>query len=205
MNRRTILTSAVVAIVALGLGAAIWLASTGAGRMQFHALDITGAEYAQGFDLVDFNGQPRTLADFKGKVVVLFFGYTQCPDVCPTTMGEMVEVKRKLGAEGDKLQVLFVSVDPARDTPEVLKAYMGHFDPSFVALYAQTPAQLAALARDFKVYYQKVDGKTPTSYTMDHTAASFIYDTQGRVRLYSRFGTSTDDLTADIQRLLGGA
>jgi len=205
MNRRTILTSAVAAIVALGLGAAIWLASTGAGRMQFHALDITGAEYAQGFDLVDFNGQPRTLADFKGKVVVLFFGYTQCPDVCPTTMTELAQVKQLLGADGDKVQGLFVSIDPERDTPVILKEYMHNFDPSFLGLYAGSPEKLAALAKDFKVYYKKVDGQTPTSYTMDHTAASFVYDPQGRLRLYVRYGIGAQTLADDLKLLIQGA
>jgi protein SCO1/2 len=121
-------------------------------------------------------------------VVVVFFGFTQCPDVCPTALAELAEVKRMLGKDGDKLQGIFVTVDPERDTPEVLKAYMANFDPSFLALRG-TPEQLAAMAKDFKVYYKKVDGKTPTSYTMDHSAGSFVYDTQGRMRLYTRYGS----------------
>ena len=147
------------------------------------------------------------MADFKGKVVVMFFGYTQCPDVCPTSMGELAEVKRQLGADGQRLQVLFVSIDPDRDTPEVLKAYMGNFDPSFLALRADTPAQLAAMAKDFKVYYKKVEGKTPTSYTMDHSAGSYVYDTQGHLRLFARYGSGPQALLGDIQQLLksGGA
>jgi protein SCO1/2 len=128
---------------------------------QFRGIDITGADYARGFALTDFNGQPRTLGDFAGKVVVVFFGYTQCPDVCPTTMSEMAQVKQMLGADGDRLQVLFVSVDPERDTPEVLKAYMAAFDPGFLALYAASPDQLAALAKDFKVYYKKRGRQDP--------------------------------------------
>jgi len=173
-------------------------------KPQFRAIDITGADYAQNFQLTDFDGKPRSLADFNGKVVVVFFGYTQCPDVCPTTMGEMVQVKKLLGADGDKLQVLFVSVDPERDTPEVLKAYMGSFDPGFLGLYAASPDALAALARDFKVYYKRVDGKTPTSYTMDHTAASYVYDTQGRLRLFSRYGSGAQAMADDIKLLLRG-
>ncbi len=173
-------------------------------KPQFKAIDITGADYAQGFQLTDFNGQPRSLADFKGKVAVVFFGYTQCPDVCPTTMGEMVQVKQLLGADGDRLQVLFVSVDPERDTPEVLKAYMASFDPGFLGLYAASPDALAALAKDFKVYYKRVDGKTPTSYTMDHTAASYVYDAQGRLRLFSRYGSRAQALADDIKLLLKG-
>ena len=174
-------------------------------KPSFHGTDITGADYAKDFALTDFNGQPRTLADFKGKAVVIFFGYTQCPDVCPTTMGELVQVKQALGAEGDKLQVLFISVDPERDTPAVLKAYMANFDPGFLALYAPSPDKLAALAKDFKVFYQKVPGKEPGAYSMDHTAASYVYDPQGRLRLFERYGTPVADLTADIKRLIDGA
>ncbi len=172
--------------------------------MQFHGIDITGATYARDFQLTDHNGQPRSLKDFAGKVVVLFFGFTQCPDVCPTSMAELAEVKRALGKDGDKLQGLFVTVDPQRDTPEVLKGYMGNFDPSFLALRG-TPEQLAAMAKDFKVYYKKVEGKTPTSYSMDHSAASFIFDTQGRVRLYTRYGSGAQALADDIKLLLKSA
>ncbi len=173
-------------------------------KPQFKAIDITGADYAQGFQLTDFNGQPRSLADYKGKAVVVFFGFTQCPDVCPTTMNEMAQVKKLLGTDGDKLQVVFISIDPERDTPEVLKAYMGSFDPSFAGLYAASPDALAALAKDFKIYYKKVDGKTPTSYSMDHTAASYVYDPQGRLRLYARYGIGPQAMADDIRLLLKG-
>ncbi len=167
----------------------------------FTSIDITGADYATGFQLTDHNGQQRTLADFKGKVVVVFFGYTQCPDVCPTSLGELAEAKRLLGADGDKLQGLFISVDPARDTPEVMKQYMASFDPSFLALYT-TADGLPALAKSFRVYYKKVDGKTPTSYTMDHSAGSYVYDKQGRVRLYTRYGSGAPALAGDVKKLL---
>ena len=170
-------------------------------KPKFNAIDITGADYAKGFTLTDHNGQSRSLSDFKGKVVVLFFGYTQCPDVCPTSMVELAEVKRLLGADGDKLQGVFVTVDPARDTAELLKAYMTNFDPTFVA-FIPTPEQLAVVAKDYKIYYKKVDGKTPTSYTMDHSAGSYVYDTQGNLRLYSRYGVGTQVLAQDIQTLL---
>jgi protein SCO1/2 len=170
-------------------------------KPSFNAVDMTGADYAKGFALKDADGKERTLADFKGKVVVLFFGYAQCPDVCPTTMTEMAQVKQQLGKDGDKLQVLFVTVDPDRDTPEVMKAYMGAFDPAFVALIP-TQEQLAAMAKDYKAYYKKVDGKTPTSYSMDHSAASYIYDTQGRLRLYARYGAGVAPMVADVQALL---
>jgi protein SCO1/2 len=170
-------------------------------RVQFQSIDITGAEYAKGFTLTDHNGQSRNLSDFKGKVVVLFFGYTQCPDVCPTSMVELAEVKRLLGSDGEKLQGVFVTVDPARDTSELLKAYMANFDPSFVA-FVPTPDELADVAKRFKVYYKKQEGKTPTSYTMDHSAGSYVYDTHGNVRLYSRYGSGAKVLAQDIQTLL---
>ena len=173
-------------------------------KPQFKAIDVTGADYARDFQLTDQNGKQRSLKDFHGKAVVLFFGYTQCPDVCPTTMAELAEAKKQLGSDGDRLQGIFITVDPERDTPEVLKAYMANFDPSFLALRG-TPEQLAATAKDFKVYYKKVDGKTPTSYTMDHSAASYVYDPQGRLRLYARYGSGPQALASDLRLLLGAS
>ena len=167
----------------------------------FSAIDITGADYARDFALTDHNGQPRSMKDFAGKVVVLFFGYTQCPDVCPTSMAELAEAKRLLGKDGERLQGLFVTVDPQRDTPSVLKAYMANFDSSFLALYT-TPEQLVAVAKDYKLYYKKVEGKTPTSYSVDHTAGNYIYDTHGRLRLYTNYGSGAQRLADDIKLLL---
>lgn len=199
MKKRKLLLS----IPALVTGAALLLAACSeSSKPAFNAIDLTGADYAKDFALKDVNGQPRSLKDYQGKVVVMFFGYTQCPDVCPTSLTELVAVKKMLGADGDKLQALFVSVDPDRDTPEMLKSYMANFDPSFVALRADTPEQLAAIAKDYKVYYKKVEGKTPSSYTMDHSAGSYVYDTQGRLRLYSRYGSGAGALAADIKLLL---
>ena len=168
---------------------------------QFTAIDITGADYAKDFALTDHNGQTRTLQDFQGKIVMMFFGYTQCPDVCPTSMAEMAEIKQLLGKDGERLQGLFVTVDPERDKPEMLKEYMAAFDPTFLAL-VPTPEQLAVLAKDYKVYYKKVDGPTPTSYTMDHTAGSYVYDTRGKLRLFTRYGTKPELTAADIKQLL---
>ncbi len=185
----------------IALAAAGCLAACSDAKPSFAAVDITGADYAKDFRLADHNGQQRSLQDFRGKVVVVFFGFAQCPDVCPTSMAELAQVKQSLGADGDKLQGLFVTVDPERDTPEVLKAYMANFDPSFLALRA-SPEDLAALAKDFKVYYKKVEGKTPTSYTMDHSAGSYVYDTQGRLRLYVRYGSGAEALLADVRQLL---
>ncbi len=166
----------------------------------FSNIDVTGSAYARSFRLKDHNGQVRQLSDFAGKVVVVFFGYTQCPDVCPTTMVELAEIKKALGKDGDRLQAVFITVDPARDTPPVLKAYMENFDPSFIALIP-TPEELVAVAKEFKVYYNKVEGKTPTSYTMDHSAFSYIYDTKGQLRLFSNYGSDRALLTQDIALL----
>ncbi len=191
---------------------AIWLMSAcgekspTATPSSFQGIDLTGADYAKDLQLPDFNGQMRRISDFKGKVVVVFFGFTQCPDVCPTSMQELVEVKKALGADGERLQALFVTVDPERDTPEVLKAYMSHFDPSFLGLRGSAE-QLATVAKDFKVYYKKVDGSTPTSYSMDHSAASYIYDPSGRLRVYTRYkagGVGSKALEADVKTLLAG-
>ena len=200
MNRRKTLKTIAASACWVGAGGLF-----GACSSRFHGLDITGADYGKDFQLTDFNGQPRTLADFKGKVVVMFFGYVQCPDVCPTTLLQMAQLKQRLGADGGRLQVLFVSVDPERDTPQVLRAYMDSFDPTFLALYTASPQQLAELARDYRVIYRKVPGKTPGSYSMDHTAASYIYDPQGRLRLQMRYGMALDDLEADVKLLLQGA
>ena len=167
----------------------------------FKGVDITGADYAKELNLPDQNGQVRKLKDFSGKLVVVFFGYTQCPDVCPTTMQELAEVKRLLGPDGDKLQAVFVTVDPERDTTELLKAYVENFDVSFVAL-RPTQEQLPAIAKEFKIYFKRVEGKTPTSYTMDHSAGSYTFDTQGRVRLFNRYGTGPQGLADDFKLLL---
>jgi protein SCO1/2 len=170
-------------------------------KPQFHATDITGADFGRGLALPDIVGRMRTLADFKGKVPVIFFGYTQCPDVCPTTMAEIAEVKKLLGKDGDRLQGVFVTIDPERDTPEILKGYVTSFDPGFVALRGSAE-QTAAAAKEFKVFYAKVAGKSPGSYTMDHTAASYVLDTEGRVRLFVRYGSEPTALAADVEALL---
>ena len=172
-------------------------------KASFRGADITGAEYARTLALPDISGQPRKLADFKGKVTVVFFGYTQCPDVCPTTMAELAQVKKSLGADGDKLQGIFVTIDPERDTPEILKSYMASFDPSFVALRG-TLEQTKAAAQEFKVFFAKVPGKVEGSYTMDHTAGAFILDGQGKVRLFERYGGGAEALSADVKALMAG-
>ncbi|MBE0474032.1 SCO family protein [Rhodoferax sp.] len=202
MNKRYALKLLVTC--AMLAGTSSFLVACSPNAPQFTAIDITGADYAKGFALTDHNGQARTLKDFQGKIVMMFFGYTQCPDVCPTSMLEMAEIKRLLGADGARIQGIFVTVDPARDQPDMLKEYMAAFDSTFLAL-VPTPEQLAALAKDYKVYYKKVDGPTPTSYTMDHTAGSYVYDTTGKLRLFTRYGTKPELTVADIRQLLAQA
>ena len=175
-----------------------------ANAVAFKNIDITGAEYARKLDLPDQNGKLTSLADFKGKVVVVFFGYTQCPDVCPGTMAELAQIKKTLGKDGERLQGVFITVDPERDTTEILKAYMGSFDPSFVALRG-TPEQTTALAKEFKVFFGKVPGKTEGSYTVDHTAGSYVFDSAGRVRLFVRYGSGVEPLVSDLKALLAAA
>jgi len=191
-------------LVALAAAATLMLGACSPDKPQFRSIDVTGADYARDFKLADHNGQQRTLADFRGKVVVIFFGFAQCPDVCPTAMAELAEVKRLLGADSGKLQGLFVTLDPERDTPEVLKAYMGNFDPAFLALRPEAQ-ELPDLARHFKIFYKKNEGKTAGSYTLDHTAASYVFDPQGRVRLYTRHGMGPAALSEDLKILLKGA
>ena len=194
-NRRT----AIAALAALGLSAC-----SAEQKAAFKSIDITGAEYARQLALPDASGKPRSLADFKGKVVVLFFGFTQCPDVCPTTLAEIAEIKGKLGADGDKVQAVFVTVDPERDTPEIVGAYVAAFGRDFVALRG-TVEQTQVLAKEFKVFFAKVPGKTAGSYTMDHTAGSFVFDPKGKVRLFVRQGGGVEAMAGDIKLLLAGA
>jgi protein SCO1/2 len=193
MQRRTALLSLA--------GTFAVLAGCADSKPQFKAVDITGAEYARDFPLPDVDGKTRSIKDFAGKAVVVFFGYTQCPDVCPVTLTEIAQAKKLLGADGDKVQGVLITVDPERDTPEVLKAYVGNFGPDFVALRG-TPEQTAAIAKDFKVFFKRVDGKAPGTYFMDHSAASYVYDPKGQLRLYTRYGSGAQALADDLKLLL---
>ena len=195
LSRRLILLAAAGTTVLAGCD------SGSSSKPAFKAVDITGADYAKELNLKDADGRPRQLSDFKGKVTVVFFGFTQCPDVCPTTLAELAQVKQMLGADGARVQGVFVTVDPERDTPELLKAYVGNFGADFVALHG-TPDEIKAAAKAFKVFYNKVPGKTDTSYTVDHTAGSYVFDTQGRVRLFTRYGSGAEALAADLRILL---
>ena len=189
----------------LALAAAGALALAGCERAapphRFNAIDLTGASYAQGFSLPDFDGKPRTLADFHGKVAVVFFGYTQCPDACPTTMAELSGILKTLGPDASRVQVVFITVDPSRDTAALLKNYVTNFRPDFLALRGDE-AQTQAIIKDFKLVVEKVPGKTADSYTIDHTAGTYIFDPQGRIRLFASQSLDPTLLTADIQALL---
>ena len=192
MQRRTAL---------LTLAASALAACAPESKPQFKAVDITGADYAKDFPLPDADGRMRSIKDFQGKAVVVFFGYTQCPDVCPVTLTEIAEAKKLLGADGARVQGVLVTVDPERDKPELLKAYVANFGPDFIALRG-TPEQTAQVAKDFKVFFRRVEGKAPGTYFMEHSAASFVYDPQGRLRLYSRYGSGAQALADDLKLIL---
>ena len=189
------------------MGLVLLMGAAGCGPQQpgapkFQNTDVTGADFGKALSLTDHTGTPRTLADFKGKIVVIFFGFTQCPDVCPTTLAEMAKVVKELGPDGSKVQVLFVSVDPERDTKDLLKQYVTAFNPAFLGLVGDMAATVRA-AKEFKVYVQKQQPKTSGgSYSVDHSAGTFIVDQQGRLRLFLQYGASGASILADIRTLL---
>jgi protein SCO1/2 len=189
------------ALAAACLVAALLLAGCSPGAPSFRSADVTGAAFGREFALADHNGTARTLAGFRGKAVVVFFGYTQCPDVCPTALATLAEAKRQLGADGERVQGVFVTIDPERDTPELLRNYVPAFDPTFLGLYGDAAAT-EKVAKEFKVLYRKVPGSTPETYTMDHSAGMFVFDPQGRLRLFVSHGTGADALAHDLRELL---
>ena len=197
LTRRRVVAAPALALVLAGCDRIL----PGAQAPTFFSTDITGAEFARKLELPDADGKPRSLADWKGKVTVVFFGYTQCPDVCPTTMTDLAAIRKSLGVDGDKLQSVFVTIDPERDTPEVLKAYVATFGPGVVALRGDAE-QTAAAAKEFKVFYAKVPGRKGGPYTMDHSAASFVFDPAGRVRRYVPYGGDPKKFAADLQQLV---
>ncbi len=167
----------------------------------FANTDITGLDYGKDFSLTDHNGKPRTIADFRGKLVFVFFGYTHCPDICPTTLSDMAGIMTSLGPDADKLQVLFITLDPERDTPEAMAGYVPAFHPGFLGLYGDRAAT-EKVARDFKIFQQRVPGPDGKSYTIDHTAASYVFDTRGHLRLFVRHGQNGAPLLNDLKLLL---
>ena len=185
-----------VALLAIGLNA-------GCGKqpgVAFQLTDVTGAPFGKTLELTDHNGQRRTLADFKGKVVAVFFGFTHCPDACPTTMAELATVAKELGPDAARFQVLFVTVDPERDTAAVLKQYVPGFHPSFLGLVG-TPEENSRVAKEFKVYFQK-SPQPGGSYSMDHSAGTFVFDPQGRLRLFGNYGVGSKPILHDVKVLL---
>jgi protein SCO1/2 len=188
-------------MLAAWLFAVFALAGCGNGQPQFKATDITGAAFGKDFALTDHHGQRRTLADFRGRAVVMFFGYTQCPDVCPGTLATLAETMRALGKDADRVQVLFVTVDPERDTRELLAQYVPAFDPRFLGLYGDAAATVD-VAKEFKVIYRKQPGGSADTYTVDHSAGTFVFDPQGRLRLYVGHGQGPDVFAHDLRALL---
>lgn len=170
----------------------------------FQATDISGAAFARDFRLTDHNGQTRTLADFRGKVVAVFFGYTHCPDVCPTTLSDFAAALQQLGPQADKVQVIFVTVDPERDPPELLREFVPAFNPSFLGMYTDAET-LARLAREYKVVYQRTSVKAADDYLIDHSAGTYVYDPQGRLRLLMPYGSTPDAIAQDIRALLAAS
>ena len=177
------------------------LAVAGCAPEKFRATDITGANFAREFQLTGHDGKARTLADFRGKVVLLFFGFTHCPDICPTTLAKFAQAAKQLGADANRVQFLFVTVDPERDTPEVLSRYAPAFDPRVIGLYGDAQAT-ARTAKEFKVFFQKQPGKTPETYSVDHSAGTYVFDREGRVRLLVSHNQSIENLVHDIRLLL---
>lgn len=187
-------------IIGLFIFAAGTLGGCGPEGPKFELTDVTGATFGKELALTDHNGKPRTLADFRGKVVVVFFGYTHCPDVCPTTLAELAQVAKLLGPDAAKMQVLFVTVDPERDTPQVLRQYVPSFNPSFLGLYGDAEATARA-AREFRIFYRKTPA-TGGAYSVDHSAGTYVLDQQGRLRLFAQYGQGAAALLHDIRILL---
>ena len=189
-------------VALFGLMLAACSPQLGAAGPSFAATDVTGAGYAQALTLDGTDGRPRSLADFRGKAVVVFFGYTHCPDVCPTTLSELSQAMRDMGPLADQVQVLFVSVDPQRDTPELLHSYVTGFDRRFAALTGSAEA-IARTARAYKVVYQQVAGPVPADYTIDHSAGAYLYDPAGSLRVYVPYGSGAAVFRHDLTVLLG--
>jgi protein SCO1 len=182
----------------------VLLAACDGAAPKFRSTDISGVDYGRSLELTDHHGKPRRLEDFRGKAVVVFFGFTQCPDVCPTTLADMAIAMKQLGPEADRVQVLMVTVDPERDTREVLGKYVPAFDARFLGLYGDLEATRRT-AKEFKVYFEKRPGRAPGEYTIDHSAQTYVIDTQGRLRLFVRHDRITEDLAPDLRTLLKAA
>ena len=199
MSGHRSLVATLVAVASLALGGCDRLSS--ASKATFNAVDITGAELGTDFRLTDHRGAPRSIGDFRGKTVVLFFGYTHCPDMCPTTLADLAATVRSLGADGNRVQVLFVTVDPKRDTAELLGRYVPAFHPDFLGLRGD-PEETGRIAKAFKIFVSEVPGRTPESYTIDHSTQKLAFDSQGRLRLLIPHGTPPEKMAADLRLLM---
>ena len=197
MSRSPFAAAAALALC-LALGACDGLGNS---RTPFKGIDVTGAAMGRELRLTDFDGRPRSLEDFRGKVVVVTFGYTQCPDVCPTTLQDIAGALKKLGPDASRVQVLFVTVDPKRDKPKLLKEYLSAFDPTFIGLYGDAAATKKA-TNEFKIYAEERAGKTADTYTVDHTAQTFVFDSQGKLRLVEAYGFTPEAMASDVKLLL---
>jgi protein SCO1/2 len=187
--------------VLLAVGLAALLAACSPEAPKFRSTDITGADFGKALELTGHDGRPRTLADFRGKVVVLFFGYTHCPDICPTTLADMAAVMKKLGPDAARVQVLFVTVDPQRDTPEIMAKYVPAFDPAFLGLSGDAAAT-QRVAKEFRIFYEQRPGSAPGAYTVDHSSQSYVLDAKGQLRLFVRHDRIAQDLAEDLRTLL---
>ena len=183
----------------------VGLAASGPAKTNFKAMDVTGSPWGQTYSLPDLSGTNHSPADFPGKITAVFFGFMYCPDACPTHLTKMAEVRKAMGSDGDKLQLVFITLDPERDTPEKLKQYLTSFDPTIVGLRG-SPEQIQAVAKDFRVFYKKVDtkdsAKDPMAYTIDHTTFTYVFDGQGKLRLVVPHDLAADKIAADFKNLI---
>ena len=204
LNLPSFLNSPPIRVLVLGLLALLITGVLGCSpKPSFKNVDITGSTaFGNNFSLLDSNGNTKTMADYKGKVVVVFFGFTQCPDVCPTTLTEMDDALKLLGPKADKVQVIFITVDPERDTASVLAQYVPAFNSRFVGLRPADEASLEKVAKDFRIYYKKVPGSKLGSYTMDHSAGSYVFDQNGQLRLYIKHAQGPEVLAHDLKNIL---
>ena len=202
--RRPGITLSILGVALVVLGVIAGCGEPAASQQRFNSTEVTSTELGKDFHLTDHSRRPRQLSDYRGQVVAVFFGYTHCPDACPTALSELAAIAKRLGEDGKHLQVLFVTLDPQQDTPEVLRSYVPAFNPNFLGLYADADVT-KQLTSDFKVFYEKIPGKTPTSYTIDHSVYIYVFDTRGRLRLLMAPTEPLEQKTEDLRALLAGA
>jgi len=197
-------TLSILGLTLVVLGVIAGCGEPAASQQRFNSTEVTGTEFGKDFHLTDQNWRPRQLSDYRGQVVAVFFGYTHCPDVCPTALSELAAITQRLSEDGKQLQVLFITLDPQRDTPEVLRSYVPAFSPNFLGLYADADV-MKQLTSDFKVFYEKIPGKTSTNYTIDHSVYIYAFDTQGGLRLLMPPTEPLEQKLEDIRALMAEA